>query len=134
VADTWGDGLYLVFRTVEDAGRFSLRLRDRIHNVDWAATGLPKSLSLRIGLHAGPVYPGKDPITGELTFVGTNVTRAARLEPITPPGEVYTSADFAALASAENAKGFSCEHKGMIPAAKGFGDFPTYVLKPRAPA
>lgn len=23
VADTWGDGLYLVFRTVEDAGRFS---------------------------------------------------------------------------------------------------------------
>lgn len=134
VADTWGDGLYLVFRTVEDAGRFSLELRDRIRSVDWTAAGLPESLSLRIGLHAGPVYRCKDPITGEPTFIGTNVTRTARLEPITPPGEVYTSADFAALAAAENVNGFSCEYKGIIPAAKGFGDFPTYVLKPRARA
>ena len=132
VANTWGDGLYLVFRTVEDAGRFSLELRDRIRQVDWTAAGLPQSLSLRIGLHTGPVYSCRDPITGEPTFIGTNVTRAARLEPITPPGEVYTSADFAALAAAENANEFTCEYKGIIPAVKGYGDFPTYVLKSRA--
>jgi class 3 adenylate cyclase len=131
VADTWGDGLYLVFRNVEDAGQFSLQLRERIRSMDWSALGLPESMSLRIGLHAGPVYACHDPITGEPTFIGTNVTRAARLEPITPPGEVYTSADFAALAAAENTNSFSCEYVGIIPAAKGYGDYQAYVLKSR---
>ena len=134
VVDTWGDGLYLVFRTVHDAGRFSLELRERIRKVDWTTVGLPGSMSLRVGLHAGPVYSCTDPITEQPTFIGTNVTRAARLEPITLPGEVYVSADFAALAAAENVDDFSCEYVGIIPAAKGFGDFPTYVLRPRAVA
>jgi class 3 adenylate cyclase len=131
VADTWGDGLYVVFQQAADAGRFSLELRERIRKVDWAATGLPNSLSLRIALHAGPVYSCTDPITGLPTFIGTNVTRAARLEPITPAGEVYASADFAALAAAENVDSFSCEYVGIIPAAKGFGEYQTYVLRSR---
>jgi len=31
-----------------------------------------------------------------------HVSRAARIEPITPPGQVYASQAFAALAAAEN--------------------------------
>ena len=41
-------------------------------------------LSLRIALHAGPVYKFTDPVTGDRSSGGTHIT--ARMEPITPPG------------------------------------------------
>jgi class 3 adenylate cyclase len=126
--NTWGDGLYLVFSTVGDAGRFALRLSDLMHSTSWAAVGLPKDLNLRIALHAGPVYSCLDPITDRVNYVGTHVSRAARMEPITPPGQVYASQAFAALAAAENVSDFVCEYVGQTPLAKGYGTFPTYLV------
>jgi hypothetical protein len=60
---TWGDGLCFVFETLSDAGQFALELRDRIANTDWTAFGLPEQLSLRIALHAGPIFEIQDPIS-----------------------------------------------------------------------
>jgi len=37
------------------------------------------------------VYECKDPVTSTRAFIGTHVSRAARIEPVTPPGEVYAS-------------------------------------------
>src|SRR5262249_8749730 len=99
--------------------------------IDWGSRGLPEDLALRIGLHAGPVYACTDPVTALPTFVGAQVTRAARIEPITPPGKVYVSEQFAALAAAEGVREFDCEYVGITPTAKGFGDYPTYVLHSR---
>ena len=56
------------------------------------------------------------------------MSRAARIEPITPPGRVYASEPFAALAAANRASGFTCEYAGQTPMAKGFGTFPTYAV------
>src|SRR6185437_2205856 len=95
VKSTWGDGLYLVFATVQEAGLFALDLSDLVTGADWASRGLPENLSLRIALHAGPVYGCRDPITGTWNYTGTHVSRAARIEPITPAGEVYASQAFA---------------------------------------
>ncbi|HWP47599.1 MAG TPA: hypothetical protein VNM22_10590 [Candidatus Limnocylindrales bacterium] len=50
-----------------------------------------KELSLRITLHAGPVYAYTNPVTQLPACTSTHVIRAARLEPITPPGRVYAS-------------------------------------------
>jgi class 3 adenylate cyclase len=127
--NTWGDGLYFVFSSVFDAGMFALELSDLMTTSDWAAKGLPKGLNLRIALHAGPVYSCQDPITGLPNFTGTHVSRAARIEPITPPGQVYASQEFAALAAAERVSQFKCEYVGLTPLDKKFGTFPTYHVR-----
>ncbi|HKO96446.1 MAG TPA: TRAFs-binding domain-containing protein [Pyrinomonadaceae bacterium] len=127
--NTWGDGLYFVFSSVLDAGQFSLELCDVIVDTDWAKKGLPKDLNLRIALHAGPVYSCVDPVMGQSTYTGAHVSRTARMEPITPPGQVYASQPFAALAAAQFVEEFSCDYVGQTPLAKGYGTFPTYHVR-----
>ena len=127
--NTWGDGLYLVFSTVESATGFALDLRDMIAKTDWTKHGLPAELNLRIGLHAGPVYECSDPIKRTRNFFGTHVSRAARIEPITPPGQVYASEAFASLASAKGTSEFCFEYAGQIPTAKSYGTFPMYHVR-----
>jgi class 3 adenylate cyclase/tetratricopeptide (TPR) repeat protein len=127
--NTWGDGLFFVFNGVEDAGRFALDLRDLVINTDWVECGLPRQLSIRIGVHAGPVYVNFDPIVREISFTGAHVSRAARIEPITHEGEVFTSEEFAALAAADESKGFSCDLVGTTALAKSYGLFRVYSLE-----
>jgi class 3 adenylate cyclase len=128
--NTWGDGLYFVFSDVDLAGKFALQLADLVGTTKWVEKGLPADLSLRIALHAGPVYEFDDPITGSRTYSGTHVSRAARIEPITPPGQVYASEAFAALAAACRTSSFSCDYVGQTPLAKGYGTLPTYHVRP----
>lgn len=130
--NTWGDGLYLVFSDVDLAGNFALELSDLVATANWAEKGLPAGLSLRIALHAGPVYEFDDPITRSRSYTGTHVSRAARIEPVTPPGQVYASEAFAALAAAHRASGFVCEYVGQTPMAKGYGTLPTYHVQRKA--
>ena len=91
--NTWGDALYLVFSTVEDAGRTALRVTEFVTSTDWEELGFHEQLNLRVGLHVGPVYRTTDPITQLPTHTGAHVSRAARIEPIAPPGEVYASVE-----------------------------------------
>jgi class 3 adenylate cyclase len=127
--NTWGDGIYLVFSDVEAAGHLALDICDLCTGVQWTKHGLPKTLNLRIGLHAGPVYEFTDPITGKPSHSGTHVSRAARIEPITPAGQVYASEAFAAMAAASRVRGFVCDYAGQTPMAKGYGTFPTYHVR-----
>ena len=128
--NTWGDGLYLVFANVRDTGTVALRLSEALRTHDWTAHGLPGSLSLRIAVHAGPVYECLDPITSRPNYLGAHVSLAARLEPVTPPSEVYGSGAFAALAKASQVREFTCAYVGRTALAKGFGTLPMYVLVP----
>lgn len=127
--NTWGDGIYLVFSEVEIAGQLALDLCDLVNTTRWENWKLPASLNLRIGLHAGPVYEFTDPITRRRGHGGTHVSRAARIEPVTPAGQVYASEGFAALAAARQARGFACDYAGQTPMAKGYGTFPTYHVR-----
>ena len=127
--NTWGDGLFFVFNGVEDAGRFALDLRDLVVKTDWVELGLPRQLSIRIGVHAGPVYVNFDPVVREISFTGAHVSRAARIEPITHEGEVFASEEFAALAAADQSKGFSCDLVGTTALAKSYGLFRVYSLE-----
>ena len=127
--NTWGDGLYLVFSDVEAAGKFALDLCDLMTTTRWEMRGLPKGLSLRIALHAGPVYEFNDPITGNRSYGGSHVNRAARIEPITPPGQVYASEAFAALAAAQRTTSFDFDYAGQTAMAKSYGTFPMYHVR-----
>jgi Tetratricopeptide Repeats-Sensor len=127
--NTWGDGLYFVFERVEDAGLLALALCDSIGRTDWTSRRLPSDLGLRVGLHAGPAYACTDPVTGRTNYLGVHVSRAARIEPITPPGFAYASGAFAALARAEQVRTFRCDYVGRTPLAKGYGTYPMYVVR-----
>ncbi|MBF0530684.1 MAG: adenylate/guanylate cyclase domain-containing protein, partial [Deltaproteobacteria bacterium] len=126
---TWGDGIYLIFDTVREAGSFALDLRDFTLEQDWTGYGIPKSLNLRISLHSGPVYHCRDPLMEKMVFSGGHVTRAARIEPITPPGHVYASSEFAAMAAADEVEEFSCEYVGLIQLAKKYGTVPLFHVR-----
>jgi class 3 adenylate cyclase len=121
--------LYFVFSEVDVAGNFALELADLVAETKWEEKGLGSGLSVRIALHAGPVYEFDEPITGQRTYGGTHVSRAARLEPITPPGQVYATEAFAALAAAQHARGFTCDYVGQTPMAKGYGTLPIYHVR-----
>lgn len=129
VKNTWGDALYYVFPSVTDAGNFALNLCDLIQQTNWLEKGLPENLNLRISLHAGPVYQYVNPVTKDTSYIGTHVSYAARIEPITPPGKVYGSQAFAALACSLRIQDFTCDYVGQIPFAKGYGTFPTYHVR-----
>ncbi len=126
VRNTWGDGLYMVFLSVRDAGLFALELSELFRATDWEQAGMPPDLRTRVGLHAGPTHALTDPVTGQFTFMGAHVSRAARIEQITPAGTVYASRAFTALAAAEGVDDFTCEYAGTQPLPKGYGTFPVF--------
>jgi len=70
-------------------------------------------------------------VTGREDYLGTHVSRAARIEPITPKGEVYASEVFAAIAFAERVDAFACDYVGQIGLAKEYGTYPTYHVRRR---
>ena len=129
--NTWGDGLYLVFDEVRAAAECALAIQELIGGLDIPGLGLTGLRGMRIAAHAGPVFEGWDPIARQLTFFGTGVTQAARIEPRTPEGEVYVTEPFAALASLAGGDSFDCHYVGSLPAAKGYGSFPLFSLKRR---
>lgn len=128
-ANTWGDGMFLVFDTVRDAGLFALELSEHMSTYDPTTDKLPETMKVRIGLHSGPVTPHFDPIMGRDGYHGTHISRAARIEPITPPGEVYTSQQFAALTARYGIEEFACDYVGRTRQAKKYGTMPTYHLR-----
>jgi class 3 adenylate cyclase len=131
IMQTWGDGLHFAFDRVRAAARFALELRDLVATIDWSKNGLPSDLSIRIALHAGPVFACIQPVTRQLAFTGAHITRAARIEPVTARGQIYTSQEFAALCAAEGATEFAFEYLGQLPTAKNFGHAPLYRLSRR---
>ena len=129
--NTWGDGLYLVFDNIGAAGRLALDLCDLVTSCNWYELGLPAEFNIRIGLHSGPAYPITDPITHQFSYTGVHVSRAARIEPITPPGAVYASQPFAALAEAVGITDFACDYVGQAALAKNYGQYPTFRIRRR---
>lgn len=130
--NTWGDGLYVVFDDVSTAAECALRLQETMREIDREAAGLPADLALRVGAHAGPVFEGFDPVTETPAYFGVEVTRTARIEPGTPPGDVYVTEPFAALVALDGRVEVTAQYVGPVPAAKGFGTMPLHTLRRRS--
>jgi len=127
--NTWGDGLYFVFESVEDAAEFALRLRDsfassKLEMVDWF-----KSMNIRMGMHTGPVFKAFDPIIKLDNYFGSHVTLAARIEPIATPGSIFISEQMAAVLAASSKDRFAYDYQGQHALPKGQGTLNTYRLR-----
>ncbi len=127
--NTWGDGLYIVFDDLVAAGQWALRLQTRLSQSDWRGELLPTSLTLRVSCHFGPVFECLDPVVQRPGFFGTEVSKTARIEPVTPEGSVYVTEQFAALLALQPRTGLACDYVGTVPTAKGYGDIPLYLLR-----
>ncbi len=125
---------------------------------DWLAKGLyhetrseegevvKQPIRFRIGLLHGPVVMHFDPVVRRIGFTGTHVNRAARIEPITKPGQVFASEEFAAMAElsceierlrgggAGSEQGFLCEFAGTMKLGKDYpGRYRIYRVVPQRP-
>jgi class 3 adenylate cyclase len=127
--ETAGDGMYMVFDDTDTAAHYALGLSELINSYDWQSLGLPENMSVRIGLHCGPVFVGLDPITGAPLYTGIHTSRTARIEPITPPGQVYASSAFAAVAAVRGIAGLRFSYIGRTQLAKHYGALPLYHVK-----
>jgi class 3 adenylate cyclase len=98
------------------------------------AVGLPLHLAFRLSGHIGPVFPIRDPVLEADAFMGSHVSRTARIEPVTPPGAVYVTEAFAAALELSGTSDVGCDYVGHMPAAKDYGRLRMYRVRRRGPA
>ncbi len=122
--NTWGDGLFAVIRDAPSAADIARGLHASLAR----AGDIAERLRLRLGLHFGPVMARRDPVLGRVNYFGRHVSRTARIEPITPPGQTYVTEEFAAQLLLADRHCAPAEYVGEVPAAKGYGKLRMYVL------
>lgn len=127
--NSWGDALYAVASSAAAAANIALELQARLGEQDLTTLGLESRAGMRIGAHYGPAYRMFDPITSRTNFYGTEVSRAARIEPVAPPGTVFITEPLAAILALESPDEFRCRYVGQVKLAKEYGTYPMYLLE-----
>lgn len=130
--NTWGDAVYAVIDNPATAARIALAMQEQL-NVLPPGLGLDgHRAGMRTGIHFGPIYRGADPVVGNELWYGTEVTRTARIEPVTLVGQVYCTQPLAAMLALENARDFDCDYVGKVGLAKNYGELALYRLSRRS--
>jgi adenylate cyclase len=132
--NTWGDAIFAIVASACDAARIAVDLQEALAGVTRADPGLLANGGMRVAVHYGPVFEGADPVTRSGSAFGTEVTRAARIEPVTPTGAVYGTLPFAAMLANEAPDEFDLLYVGRVKLAKGYGELPMYKLTRRTVA
>ena len=132
VLNTWGDAIFFVGKNNKQAADFAFMLNDMVLNTNWEEKNLPNNLNIRIALHSGPIFIGNDPVLKRPNAYGEHVNRTARMEPITIPGQVYASDQFAANLKLETQNQYKYEFVGNLKLPKAFGDQELYHLNKKA--
>jgi adenylate cyclase len=128
-AETAGDGLFIVLSDVTAAIDCCFRLQKVLRPEKTARLGLPAHLGIRLSAHVGPLYRRYDKVIHRYKFVGMEVVRTARIEPVTPVGEIFVTEQFAAALAFTTRDAYVCEYAGMQPMAKNFGECRMYSLR-----
>jgi class 3 adenylate cyclase/FMN phosphatase YigB (HAD superfamily) len=127
--NSWGDAIVAAFKVPVDAARAALDLRDMFRNTNWANLGLSNDLAARIGLHAGSIFIGKDPLQKRTGIAGHNVNLAARIEPVVRTNEVWVSEAAVSLLREEGDSKIAWDDLGEHPLAKVWGSRRLYRLR-----
>jgi class 3 adenylate cyclase len=129
--DTWGDAIFLVTEKASTAAKIAIALNDAINQIDQTHLDLKEPLLMRIGLHFGPVYKIYDHLMKCYTYSSHDVTKTARIEPVTPPGEIFGTEPFIAMLELEGEGWANYEYAGSISSAKNFGAFRMFHIRTR---
>lgn len=144
--NTWGDAIFAVMDKATPMAEYALTLQEVVKRLgEEMRDQLPNPLTLRVSLHAGPVFEAIDPIRNNVNYYGSHINRAARLEPVTVIGHVYATQQFVAVLTAEQSAArseaqnngeeyeerYACEYVGVLSLAKDFGKQTVYHLRRR---
>jgi adenylate cyclase len=132
--NSWGDGIFAQFDNVAMAARCAVDVQSLLKQPDIAELDPGVHMSMRIGLHYGPVQQVFDRVQGRVNYMGIHVVQAARIEPIAVPGMIYVSEAFAAALAVDAETDLVCAYLGEVDTAKKFGKVPLYELRRRRPA
>lgn len=121
--NAWGDAVQIAFDDVRAASLCAFDMRAALEAQD-------PPIHPRFALDFGPLLPVRDAVQRADKFSGRAMTRAARIEPVTPPGRIFATEAFACeIALLPHSAGLTCDYAGRIPTAKGFGSLPLYALR-----
>ena len=127
--NSWGDAVQCIFAHPNAAARAALALQAALSPEALTAHGLPASLTPRLALDHGALLPVYDPVQAAHKFAGTVMTRAARIEPVTPPGRIYATEAFACEMALEPFPAVTCDYAGLTRTAKDYGILPLYLVR-----
>ena len=117
---TWGDSVHAVFSSAAVAATAALEIQQAAANLT-EDLGRGRRLVFRMALHFGPADEGIDPVEGTPCVFGPQLSFAARIEPVAPPGGVFVTEAFAARLSLEGVRNMHCAYVGTTSLAKSYG-------------
>jgi class 3 adenylate cyclase len=127
---TWGDALHAVVQDATAAARIALSVVE-IAEQAWIAQAGGTVPTFRISLHFGLVDQGFDPVEESWSYFGPQMSLAARVELVAPPGGIYVTEPFAARLTLEGSTAFDCTYVGSVQLPKRYGEFRLLALQPR---
>lgn len=117
---TWGDSVHAVFRGASSAAIAALEIQSATARLK-EEFGPGRRLMFRMALHYGPADQGIDPVEEAPSVFGPQLSFAARIEPVAPPGGIFVTEPFAAQLSLEGAANVRCSYVGTTSLAKSYG-------------
>ncbi|GGJ31305.1 tetratricopeptide repeat-containing protein [Neoroseomonas lacus] len=119
----WGDAVQITFEEITGAAACAFDMRAALETQE-------PPIHPRFALDFGPMLPVYDSVQRAHKYSGRAMTRAARIEPVTPPGRIFATEAFACeVALLPRGAGLACDYAGHIPTAKSFGSMPLYALR-----
>lgn len=134
VRKTWGDALHVVTDDAASAAHIVADIQREIERHRLRDDGILGDLELRIAAHYAPAYSGVDPVEAKLSYYGSQLSFAARIEPVVPPSMIYVTEAFAARVALEAPADFALDYAGEVEFAKQFGTYRLYSLRRRSAA
>ena len=126
---TWGDAVHAVFRTAAAAASAALEMQAATAQLaEELEPG--RRLNFRIAVHFGRADQGFDPVEETPSIFGPQLSFAARIVPVAPPGGIFVTEPFAAQLSLEGAGELHCSYVGTTSLAKSYGRVRLLTLAP----
>jgi class 3 adenylate cyclase len=125
--NTWGDALVVTFDSSLRAANCALDIREYFRRTP-ESEGVPEGLVPRLSLHVGEVIIVYNPILKSMDVFGEAVHLAARLEPVTPRGEIYCTESFANGLGSMKGMGPLAHAIGTIKLPKNFGTIKAFAV------
>lgn len=101
LSKVWGDSLFMVFDSAIRCAVLATELMVAVEKTDWAKMGLPSELTLRIGMHAGPVFAAYSCKSERRNYFGRHVVHTEHMLPNVTLGCVFATKQFAACLEVE---------------------------------
>ena len=125
--NTWGDAIVATFESAKCAAENAWRIRDFFAN-SYPVSGVAPGLTCRVSLHVGEVFSCHNALRNGPDIFGEAVHVAARLEPVTMPGNIFCTKQVADMLSDIRGSAPRVWSIGQQNLAKDFGIVELYVV------